>query len=457
MHDITVFNSVRYLIMKKIALISEHASPLAAPGSIDSGGQNVYVAHLARQLAQLGYTVDVFTRRDSPDLERVVNLGPKLRVIHVPAGPAHFIVKEKMLPYMDDFARFMISYMRRDKIAYDLVHANFFMSGMVAQQIRKVLAIPYVITFHALGRVRRLCQGQADGFPAARMEIEENLMQDAERIIAECPQDKDDMEQLYGASSQRIDIVPCGFDPQEIWPVSTMARPYLGLAANDFVLLQLGRMVPRKGVDNVIRSVAVLRDRYGIRARLLVVGGNVQKIDTCMTPEMARLLELTRQLGLEQQVIFTGQKSRDELRYYYSAADAFITTPWYEPFGITPVEAMACGTPVIGAAVGGIKTTVVDGRTGYLVPPHDPDALAERLAWLHDHPQHARLLGTQGLRLAYQCYTWRSVAQKITASYISAMQGATAGIPETTANVDTPNLSEIEWTARSYQTHLQAW
>jgi D-inositol-3-phosphate glycosyltransferase len=442
--------------MKKIALISEHASPLAAPGSIDSGGQNVYVAHLARQLAQLGYAVDVFTRCDSPQLERVVRLGPKLRVIHVPAGPAHFIAKEKMLPYMDDFARFMMSFMRRKKISYDLVHANFFMSGMVAQQIKKALGIPYVITFHALGRVRRLCQGQADGFPAVRMDIEEKLMQDAERIIAECPQDKEDMERLYGAPANRIDIVPCGFDPEELWPVPITARPYLGLAADEFVLLQLGRIVPRKGVDNVIRSVAVLRELYGIRARLLVVGGNTGQNNTCTNPEINRLAALTKELGLEQQVIFTGQKSRETLRYYYSAADAFITTPWYEPFGITPVEAMACGTPVIGAAVGGIKTTVVEGRTGYLVPPDDPDALAERLALLHDQPQHARLLGSQGLRLAYQCYTWRSVAQQIAASYVSALEGAVASIPQITANVSTPNLSEIEWTARSYQTNLQA-
>jgi D-inositol-3-phosphate glycosyltransferase len=403
--------------MQKIALVSEHASPLASPGSTDSGGQNVYVAHLARQLAQLGYLVDVFTRADALFLQRVVNWQSGIRVIHVPAGPCRYIPKEQMLPYMEEFGSFMIGFARREGIPYDIVHANFFMSGMVAQQVKQVLGIPYVMTFHALGRVRRLCQGSADGFPVARTVIEENLMQDADRIIAECPQDRQDMELLYDAPVDRIHIVPCGFDPQELWRIPDSARPQLGLESNEFVVLQLGRMVPRKGVDNVIRSIAVLRDAYGIKARLIVVGGNTEQIDTGNTPEVGRLRALAVELGLEEQVIFTGQKPRSELRYYYSSADVFVTTPWYEPFGITPVEAMACGLPVIGAAVGGIKNTVVDGKTGYLVPPNDPKALAQRLALFHDQPRQARRLGKAGMQRAYQYYTWRSVAVQVAAIY----------------------------------------
>lgn len=439
--------------MKRIALISEHASPLAPPGSVDSGGQNVYVAHLARQLAQLGYRVDVYTRRDSPRLKQVVKLGPNLRIIHVPAGPAHFLPKEQMLPCMDDFAGFMKSFIRRKALTYDLIHANFFMSGMVAQQLKMSLGIPYVITFHALGRVRKLHQGASDGFPPQRMEIEKMLMQQAERIIAECPQDKHDMERLYGAPAARIDIVPCGFDPSELWPEPS-ARTMLGLSEEDFVLLQLGRMVPRKGVDNVIRSIAVLRDHYRIKARLLVVGGDALQDNGPCSPEMKRLADISRELDLHAQVVFVGQKPRETLRFYYSAADAFLTTPWYEPFGITPLEAMACGTPVIGAAVGGIKSTVIDGHTGYLVPPKNPEALAERLAFLHAHPEQARRLGDQGLQLAYQCYTWRSVAQQISGCYLRALDSADA-LLQPTLNVDTHKLSEIEWTPRTNLQTLQ--
>ena len=403
--------------MRHIAFISEHASPLAAIGSTDSGGQNVYVAHLVRQLADSGYRVDVYTRRDHPQQAPIVDWLPNIRVIHVPVGPAHFIPKERLLPLMNGFARFMLQSIKKGCLHYDLVHANFFMSGMVAQELRAALGIPFVITFHALGRVRRRHQGTCDGFPDRRFTIEAQLMQQADCVIAECEQDRDDMLQLYQADPTRIDIVTCGFDPDEMWPVTVSARQYLGLDPDEFIVLQLGRMVPRKGIDNVIRAVAFLQQRHGIAARLLVVGGNDALPDPVMTPELGRLQALAEQLDIAPAVTFTGQRPRAALRYYYSAADVFVTTPWYEPFGITPVEAMACGTPVIGAAVGGIKTTIIDCETGYLVPPNDPLTLADRLAWLAQHPQTAQRFGWAGMRRAYRNFTWREISVRIARIY----------------------------------------
>lgn len=409
--------------MLKVALISDHASPLAAPGSVDCGGQNVYVANLARQLAALGYVVDVFTRRDGPGQPQLVHWQDNVRVVHVPAGPPRAVAKERMLPYMDKFARFMTGFARSQRDPYDILHANFFMSGLVASRLRRVLDIPYVVTFHALGRVRRLCQGAADGFPDGRIGIEDALMREADRIIAECPQDRDDMLRLYSADAARIDIVPCGFDPQALWPVRIGARQRLGLEQGRFIILQLGRMVPRKGIDTVIEALAVLATRYLIDARLLVVGGDAPPGGAHDSAELRRLMALAARLGVDRQVTFAGPKSGDNLRYYYSAANVFVTTPWYEPFGITPLEAMACATPVVGSAVGGIKSTVVDGRTGYLVPPRDPEALAARLACLHDHPAHARELGEEGWRRAHLMYTWRSVAERIAAIYTEVAGG----------------------------------
>jgi D-inositol-3-phosphate glycosyltransferase len=422
--------------MRKIALISEHASPLATIGSIDSGGQNVYVAQLAKQLARLGYLIDVFTRRDSESHDQVVNWMPNVRIIHVPAGPPQFIPKEAMLPYMEQFGRFVIRFARRQKILYDLFHANFFMSGMVAQQVKESLGTPFVMTFHALGRVRRLLQGQADAFPDIRFSIEERLMHDADRIIAECPQDQQDMEELYNAPSENIDVVPCGFDPDEFGPVAVDARQQLGLDRDEFIILQLGRMVPRKGVDNVIRALALLKHKHEVPARLLIVGGNSEQPDPVGTPEIGRLMTLAETLRVDGSVTFTGQRPRDQLRYYYSAANVFVTTPWYEPFGITPVEAMACGTPVIGTAVGGIKTTVVDGETGYLVPPNDAEALAEKLASLQRNPHIAQRLGWAGMRRAYQQYTWRHVASRIGDVYEGALEPAAGYASQTLAAGD---------------------
>jgi D-inositol-3-phosphate glycosyltransferase len=407
---------------RRLAIISEHASPLAPPGSIDSGGQNVYVAQLARALARLGHQIDIFTRRDSMAHRQVVEWHDQIRVVHVPAGPARYVPKEAMLPHMDAFARFVERYARRQAVPYDVVHANFFMSGMVAQHLKRTLGMAFVITFHALGEVRRREQGVADLFPAARLQIERTLMQGADRIIAECAQDRCDMVQLYGAPGERIAIAPCGFDPQEMWNLpSRLAREKLLLPASKFIVLQLGRMVPRKGIDNVIDALALLRRKHGVDAMLLVVGGEGEEGSTSSSPELARLRARVRLHGLNDKVTFTGRKPRSVLRHYYSAANVFVSTPWYEPFGITPVEAMACARPVVGSAVGGIKITVLDGKTGLLVPPRDPDALAGKLAALHADPVLARSMGEEGMRRAFAHYTWRSVAEQVAAIYEAAV------------------------------------
>jgi glycosyltransferase involved in cell wall biosynthesis len=408
---------------RRIALISDHASPLAAPGSIDCGGQNVYVAHLARELAQSGCRVDVFTRRDAIGQKQLVRWRDNIRVINVPAGPAHHVPKEHLLPHVQAFARFVTRFARQQAEPYDIVHANFFMSGMVAQHLKQVLGLPFVITFHALGLVRRLAQGEADGFPPARARIEAMLMQEAGRIIAECPQDRLDMESLYGAAPARIVVAPCGFDPDELWPLDQdAARALLGLERGRFTVLQLGRMVPRKGVDTVLEALALLRAQ-GIDAQLLVVGGDPAP-GRRDAPELDRLRLLAARLGVAADVHFTGRQPRERLRLYYNAADVFVTTPWYEPFGITPVEAMACARPVVGAAVGGIKSTVVDGETGYLVPPRDPQAVAMRLSALHASPQLARTLGEAGLRRAWRHYTWRRVARQVAGVYAAVLSEA---------------------------------
>jgi len=409
---------------RRVALISDHASPLAAPGSTDCGGQNVYVAHLARELALAGHVVDVFTRRDTVRQKQLVCWRENLRVVNVPAGPAHYVPKEQMLPHIPSFCRFATRFARHQPAPYDIVHANFFMSGMVAQHLKLTLGLPFVITFHALGRVRRLAQGMADAFPPARARIEAGLMRQADRIIAECPQDRRDMEHLYGASGERIAMAPCGFDPDELWPMPRdEARAALALAPGRFTVLQLGRMVPRKGVDTVIEAVALLRGVHGVDAELLVVGGEAQPGGRD-GDELARLRALARTLGIASRVRFAGQQPRTALRLYYGAADVFVTTPWYEPFGITPVEAMACARPVIGADVGGIKSTVVDGITGFLVPARDPHALAGHLARLQRTPALARAMGEAGLRRAYRHYTWRTVARQIAGIYAAVLAEA---------------------------------
>jgi D-inositol-3-phosphate glycosyltransferase len=415
--------------MMRIALISEHASPLAMLGGVDAGGQNVYVGQVARHLAGFGHEVDIFTRRDRPDLPPVVPWCGGARIIHVPAGPPGPVRKEDLLPFMDAFTAFLLRVGRRRR--YDVIHSNFFMSSLVAADVKRATGTPFVVTFHALGRVRRLHQGGADTFPDERLAIEDRVVAEADQIIAECPQDRLDLLQLYRADPARITTIPCGFDPAEFWPIARpAARAELGLDPDEPIILQLGRMVPRKGVDNVIRGLARLKSGLGITARLLIVGGESAVPDPALTPEIGRLQRIARQEGVADAVTFVGSRGRQELRAYYGAADVFVSTPWYEPFGITPVEAMACGTPVIGSNVGGIKTTVRDGVTGFLVPPDDPDALADRLARLLGDPALRSAFSRRAVRRANAHYTWKRVSAAIAEVYewiVEARQPARGG------------------------------
>ncbi|HWP35643.1 MAG TPA: glycosyltransferase family 1 protein, partial [Thermodesulfobacteriota bacterium] len=412
---------------RRIALVSEHASPLDAPGGTDAGGQNVYVGQLARHLAALGYAVDVLTRRDDPRLPAAVAWAPGVRILHVPAGPPVRLPKEELLPFMPEFTAHVVRLCRRERPSYALLHANFWMSALVAADVRRRLGIPFVVTFHALGRVRRAFQGDADRFPDVRFAVEDRVVAEADRIIAECPQDRHDLLTLYRADPRRVRVIPCGVDPTELFPVARQAaRAVTGLRSSERVVLQLGRLVPRKGIDTVVRGVARLLAEHRIAARLVVVGGESDRPDPALTPEIGRLARIAREEGVEGRVVFTGRRPRAALRYFYSAADVFVTTPWYEPFGMTPLEAMACGTPVVGARVGGIPYTVVEGRTGYLVPPNDPGTLADRLAHLCRAPAVRRAMGRQGLRRVRTLFTWARVARAVAELYEEVLTGRPA-------------------------------
>jgi D-inositol-3-phosphate glycosyltransferase len=402
----------------RIAFISEHASPLSEPGSVDCGGQNVYIDHLACHLAKLGYYVDIFTRWDDPAKKRIVKYQNRVRIIHIQAGEKKHIPKENLFQYMDEFCEDMVRFIKRSHFGYQIIHAHFWMSGYVAAGIRRILGIPFVITFHALGKIRRLYQGTADGFPDIRFATEEMIVRTADRIIAECPQDKEDLMIHYYAREERIRMVPCGFDSTEFYPMNRRrCAEKLGLDPNERIILQLGRMVPRKGIDNVIKATSLFLSKRDMPIRLLIVGGESEHACPLQTPEIGRLREIAAAAGMLDKVTFAGRKNRSLLRYYYNAADLFISTPWYEPFGITPLEAMACGIPVIGANVGGIKYSVEHDKTGFLVPANDPEILAERIWEIMCNPSLQRAFKTNAIQRAHQLFTWESVASEVSALY----------------------------------------
>src|SRR5918996_1462700 len=343
----------------RIAMISEHASPLAALGGADAGGQNVYVGALATALAARGHEIDVYTRRDAAHLPPTVELFPGVTVVHVPAGPTEHIPKDKLPPHIPAFGRWLFRAWSGDRRP-DVAHAHFWMSGMATVPAAKDLAIPMVQTFHALGSVKRRYQGRADTSPPQRIRIESALGRWADLVIATCSDEVRDLTRL-GAPEDRIRIVPCGVDTSrftpdgDVWPSNGRPR-----------LLSLGRMVERKGVDTVIRALADLPD-----VELLIAGGP-PPAELSDDPEARRLSALTDELGVGDRVELLGSVDHEGVPALIRSADAVVTTPWYEPFGIVPLEAMSCGRPVIGSAVGGLLDSVADRETGLLVPPRNP-------------------------------------------------------------------------------------
>jgi D-inositol-3-phosphate glycosyltransferase len=408
----------------RLALISEHASPIVPLGSTDAGGQNVYVDEIGRHLGARGIFVDVFTRRDRANVPEIVQLAPNVRVVHVPVGAPAFVPKDALWPLMAAFYEFVLRFMMREGVRYDLVHGNFWMSGWVAARMRQALGIPAVQIFHALGATKRRHQGDADTSPPERLRVEREIVRRVDRIIAQCPAERDELIGDYGASARAIALIPSGVNIARFRPIpQAEARRLIGVAPDERVVVYVGRMLPRKDVRNVVRATALLAAE-GLALRLLLVGGETAAPDRAATPEIGALQDLAAELGIAGRVTFVGKRQPDELHRYYCAGDVAVTTPWYEPFGLTPLEAMACGRPVVGAAVGGLTSTIVHGETGFLVPPRAPATLAKRLRFLLERPELCATMGAAARRRVEQEFTWPVVAERTAALYADVLAAA---------------------------------
>lgn len=400
----------------RVAMVSEHASPLAVLGGVDAGGQNVHVAALATEMARQGAEVVVHTRRDDASLPRRVELAPGAVVDHVEAGPAVAIPKDELLPFMDDFAADLVARWRRDRP--DVVHAHFWMSGHATLIAARQLGIPVVHTFHALGVVKRRYQGDKDTSPPERLAIERDVLQRADHVIATCTDEVFELLRL-GATRGRLTVIPCGVDLSLFSPEGPRARRRAGMRR----LVCLGRLVQRKGVGNAISALAALPGTE------LVIAGGPPRGELDRDPEARRLRELAREAGVEDRVDLRGRMGRAEVAALLRSADAVVCVPWYEPFGIVPLEAMACGVPVVASAVGGMIDTVVDGVTGVHVPPRDPERLAEAIAPLLGESERRTAYGDAGAERVRRLYGWPRIATATLDVYarVARRQGGTAG------------------------------
>jgi D-inositol-3-phosphate glycosyltransferase len=387
----------------RVAMVSEHASPLATLGGVDQGGQNVHVAALAAELGRLGNAVVVHTRRDDASLPRRVALAPGAVVDHVDAGPPAPISKDLLLRYMGDFAQELERAWRRERP--DVVHAHFWMSGLAALAAA-ALDIPVVQTFHALGVVKRRHQGAKDTSPPQRLEIERDIIRRADAIVATCSDEVFELMRL-GADVHKVSVVPCGVDVSLFRP----AGPAEGRASGTHRLVVLSRLVERKGIGNVVTALAELP---GVE---LVVAGGRDAADLGRDAEADRLRRLAREIGVEDRVELRGRIERSAVPALLRSADVVVSVPWYEPFGIVPLEAMACGIPVVASAVGGLVDTVVHGVTGLHVPPRRPDLVAEAVRSLLADPALRTRLGEAGWERVRTRYSWRRVADATLEAY----------------------------------------
>ena len=379
----------------RIAMISEHANPLAALGGVDAGGQNLHVAELSAALARAGHDVTVYTRRDARRQPASVETKQGYRVVHVPAGPAAHVPKDELLPHMGDFTRF-VSRQWRNRPP-DVVHSHFWMSGIVAV-FAKPERIPVVHTYHALGTVKRRHQGDADTSPPDRIRLERLIGNSATSVLATCSDEVRELGRM-GVTGRRVSIVPCGVDCDQFRPEGPAVPKRLPRR-----VVSVGRLVPRKGFGELIAALTTVPD-----TELVIVGGPDRK-GLATDPEAVRLRELAARLGVADRVRLVGQVPRERMPAVLRSADVVACVPWYEPFGIVPLEAMACGVPVLATAVGGLMDTVVDGVTGVLVPPRRPAPLAAAMKALLADPVKRSFLGAAGRDRAESRYPWDRIA-----------------------------------------------
>ncbi|MBN1136847.1 MAG: glycosyltransferase [Anaerolineae bacterium] len=403
-------------------MISAHTCPLATLGGKETGGMNVYVRDLSRELGRRGIAVDCFTRSQNPAVPRVTTgLGSNARVMHVPAGPEIPYDKNQLVDHLPQFVQGILDFARREGLTYDVIHSHYWLSGLAARDLRQAWGAPIVQMFHTLGQMKNaVASGPQEWETDRRIQAEAEVMAFADCLVAATPLDRAQMVWLYGADACKIVVVPCGVDLSFFRPIpQDQARQALGLPVGRRVVLFVGRIEPLKGIDTLLRAMAVLASDGAGRQQdlsVIIVGGAPGAGAAQVKSELERLHRLQTELGIEHLVTFMGAQNQDTLVYYYSAADVTVVPSRYESFGMVALEAMACGTPVIASKVGGLAFTIQDSQTGFLVPDRDPEILAARIRSLLDDDDLRRRLGRQAAHWAGR-FGWPAVADQILGVY----------------------------------------
>ena len=401
---------------ERVAMLSMHTSPLAALGGSVTGGMNVYVREVASQLGALGIAVDVFTRRSDSTSPEVEEFAPGARLVTVPAGPAEQLENERMIPLTGEFADSVEAFRAREGLRYDIIDSHYWLSAVAGRLLAARWGVPQCGMFHTLGDVKLRARA-SEHEPVERLEAERRLVHSLDRVVAATEHERRLLRQVFRVPAERVAVIPLGVALDQFVPGDrSAARAQLGIAEDERVLLSVGRIQPLKGLDILVHALSEITDRE--RLSLLIVGG-----DEAAGPEIARLRAIAEEIGVAGMLRWIGPIPHQELPVYYNAADVVVVPSFYESFGLVAVEAMACGVPVVASRVGGLASTVADGRTGYLIPWRCPEPFAEKIELLLRNEPLRRALGRAAAE-HMRSYSWSAVSARLCRLYGELLEEA---------------------------------
>ncbi|MGE3962444.1 MAG: glycosyltransferase [Dehalococcoidia bacterium] len=395
---------------RRIAMLSLHTSPLAALGGRETGGMNVYVREVATRLGAIGVEVDVFTRRADATLPEVTAIAPGARLVQVEAGPVAPLEKEAMPALTRAFADGVEAFRAGEGATYDAIHSHYWLSADAGDLLAERWDVPHAAMFHTLGDVKLRARA-SEREPQVRLDAERHIVHRLDRIVAATEHERRLLRQIYRVPESRVAVIPLGVDLEQFRPGDQgEARRRVGIPEGDRVILAIGRIEPLKGLDVLIQSLSAMSTAGPVG--LYIIGG-----DERARPELDRLAAIARAFRVEEHVHFLGARPHEELWDYYVAADVVAVPSFYESFGLVAVEAMASGTPVVASRVGGLASTVVDGRTGYLIAWRCPEPFAEKFDLLFANEELRRHLGRSARQRMEEGYSWARVAEAVAALY----------------------------------------
>ncbi len=413
---------------KSIAMISVHSDPSAKLGGHETGGQNVYVSELSKALGRMGWSVDIFTRLTRKRTRMIKTYGKNVNIIYIKAGPRYFISKDKVLEKLPEFVGNFLIYKEENKINYRIIHGNYYLGGWVAAQIKGILRVPMIGTFHSLGHVRHRTLEKfekedinIENFKE-RLIAEKEIMEATNAIIATSPPEKRDIMHYYDFKLEdKIKIIPCGVNLKRFRKINfENARDYINhFSKEDKIILYIGRIDWRKGIETLIKAFPLVSKRMPkLNLNVMIVGGKIGKRGNISDKkEISRLKNIAKELNIEKRILFLGRRDQKKLRYYYSAGDIFVTPPYYEPFGMTVLEAMRCGLPVIASNVGGLSYIIKNRRTGIFFPPGNHKILARKIIQLFENKRLRNKLTKKAEYMVKENYSWTKVSSDVAKLY----------------------------------------